>query len=158
MFTSTASQIGAATMALVCGFALLRGRWPERAFGVALAVCWIASEAFQDLRLGHHTQPIIFAIDVALWIFLLTLTLRVDRFWLLWATAFQFLIVLTHIMAALDIRIGQWAFFSAYLVWSYGDLAALGLGVMFEARRPVHLTARTEAEAARRPAADPWTG
>ncbi len=136
MFATPLSQAGAVTMALACLFAIARGGWVERLAAGALMIDWIGCAALQDRRFGHHGQPAIFAIDVVYCtlLFVLAISVTRTRYWLLCACAFQLLIVLTHVMAAADVQIGQWDFFSAYFVWSYALLAALALGAALEGK------------------------
>ena len=137
MFTTTLSQAGAIFMALVCGSALLKGRAPERIAAGALIFNWVGCAAVQDRRLHHHAQPAIFAIDLAYDALLLWLLVTRERTWLVFAFAYQTLIVLTHLASAADPQIGQWDFFIAYYVWSYAVLAAVAYGALVESRSPV---------------------
>jgi hypothetical protein len=135
MFHSTLSRFGLAAMLAVCSYAVWRGRRPERWAAIALALAWVASEALEDFNLAHTAQPMVFAIDVAYDGLLFWLLLGTRREWVLWAFAYQSFVVLTHLAAILDPYADRWTFFTAYLVWSYLELAALAIGVAVEGRR-----------------------
>ena len=138
MFHSLTSQIGAIAMALVCGYAIWRGGWPERLAAITLALNWVGCEALEDFNVAHKAQPVVFGIDVAYAVLLLVLLTVTERIWVIFAFAMQGLIVLTHIAAALDPVVSRWDFFNTYFVWSYAVLVAMLLGTHLEARvRPV---------------------
>ena len=145
MFQSLTSQLGALAMALVCGYALTRGRWPERVSAAALAVNWLACEAFEDWRRGVTVQPTIFGIDCAYSVLLLVLMFSTQRIWIVCAFTFQLLIVMTHLLSFYDPVLDRLEFFRVYYVLSLGVLAALGSGTAFEARRLVGRGTRSTA-------------
>ena len=60
MFQTLTAQLGLGAMLIVCGAAILRGRWPERLVGAALCFAWVLSGVLQDLATGHTYQPAIF--------------------------------------------------------------------------------------------------
>jgi len=142
MFHSPIAQAGLAFMGLTCAFAVIRGGWPERLAAVVLAVAWIGSEALEDLSVFRnplvrlHVQPAIAAIDLAYAGLLLFILLRTRRRWVIVAFSAALLIVLIHTVTALDPRITQFDFFSAYYLLSYVVVAALGLGALLETGAP----------------------
>ncbi len=142
MFQSLTSQLGVSAMALVCGFAILRGRWPERVSAVTLALNWVACEAFEDWSRAAKVQPAIFGIDVAYDLLLLVLALTTQRIWIVCAFAFQSLIVLTHVLSVYDPILDRLEFFQAYYILSYGVLVALAIGTGVEGRSPPRLPSR----------------
>ncbi len=134
MFSSTTSLVGVCVMLMVCATAILAGRWPERLAGSVVAVAWILSEALEDFDLAHKAQPMIFGIDCVLALGFLLMLVSTRRTWVVWAFAYQMLIVLTHVGAALMTEVSRWDFFVSYYVWSYAVIAALLAGVVFEGR------------------------
>ena len=141
MFQSLTSQLGVLAMALVCGFAILRGRWPERVGAAALALNWVACEAFEDWSRAAKIQPVIFGIDVAYDLLLLGLALTTQRIWIVCTFTFQSLIVLTHVLSLYDPILDRLEFFQAYYILSYGVLVALAIGTTIEGRFPARRTA-----------------
>lgn len=136
LFHSTLARVGVVCMAAVCVYAWMRGRRPERRTALALAIAWIASEALEDFNGHHAAQPMVFGVDLLYGGFLFVLMVRSGRQWLVWAFTYQSLVVLTHLAAILDPYADRWTFFTAYLVWSYLQLAALAVGTTLEARGP----------------------
>lgn len=134
MLHTTLARISTAAAVLICGFAIVRGRTPERVGGIAVLVAWFASSLVQV----HHGRraPLfgVFAVDLTLLIVMVALVLVTTRRWVICLCAFQLLIVLTHIAPMIDQRIGRWAYISAYYVWSILGIAALGVGVLLEAK------------------------
>ena len=135
-----AEILGLALMPMACGFALWRGRGPERRAAVAIAVAWVGSVAV-DVDGWHGVQWGIMAIDMVLLAYLAALTVVSRRTWLLFATAFQLLIVATHFAFVFDSAVGNPGFFSAYYLWSWLELACLAWGAAV-APRPGRPAAR----------------
>jgi hypothetical protein len=73
-------------------------------------------------------QYAVFAIDLVAALVISGLALAYKRGWLMWVAAFQLLTTTTHIAVMVDLRINVWAYFTAYLVWSYLLLLALVFG------------------------------
>ncbi len=139
MFLSLTSEIGLGVMLLVGATALLAGGWPERCAGAVLTIAWVLSEALEDFDFAHKAQPVIFGIDCSLLVGFLALLVCTRRRWVVWAFAYQGLMVLTHVAAAMMPDVSRWDFFVAYYVWTYAVLVALLAGVVFEAREDATL-------------------
>ena len=139
------SQIGAALWLGVCAFALLKGDKAERIVSGAVVIAWLATlSAYRDtVPLGYSsTAWAVMAIDALLLALLVVMSWRTDRSWLIWAAAFQSIIVLVHVITLLDIRIRAIAYLSAQTVGSYGVLVCLAIGTFWawqtrEAIRPL---------------------
>jgi len=127
MFLTPASQIGAIVMALVCLFAGWAGGRPQRVVAAITFAAWVLSAAIQD-RSYRHPQYATFVFDAALLVVFVWLALLWKRGWLNWVAAFQSLTMATHIAAMLDRRIWPIASITAYMIWSYLTLAAVGWG------------------------------
>ena len=122
-----AEILGLALMPLACGFALWRGGGPERRAAVAIGAAWIGS-MLVDVDGWRGVQWGIMAVDMVLLAYLAALTVGSRRTWLLFATAFQLLIVATHFAFVFDPAVGNLGFFSAYYLWSWLELGCLVWG------------------------------
>lgn len=119
---------------LASGVALWRGRWPERTAAAAMILAWLASTWLHDADQRLGPQTIIMAIDIALFLTLLTIALRSDRWWPMWACAFHGLSVVLALAMLADPRVWSRAGFIASGVFSYLTMLSLFLGAI--ARRP----------------------
>ena len=81
-----------------------------------------------------HTETGLLIIDVVLLIGLLVLALRSDRFWPMWATAFQFVAVIVHVASLTETGNFAWAYAVALIFWSYPIVIARAAGTWLEAR------------------------
>ncbi len=87
-----------------------------------LAVARAFGTSWSGLEVG------IFAIDIVGLFALLCLTIKSDRFWPMWATAFQLLAVTIHTAMMVDPQITPWAFGTGAVFWAYPMLLALAIG------------------------------
>ncbi len=126
---------GFVALALVTGLAFLRGGALEREVAVVVAVAWIASAL---APLGDRTGPswVLVGIDLALLLYLLYQAAFAGRLWPIAAAGFQLLIVATHAAFALRLELEQWAYFTAYYLWSWGVLLSLAAGALTGRRPP----------------------
>jgi hypothetical protein len=104
MFDTLYSQIGGVFAVAVLIFALWKGDEPERAGAIAYAVAWIAAMLLQSGGGYYAIQPAIFAIDVIMLGVFVWISYKAKRAWSVWATAFQLIAVLGHIVLWLDMR------------------------------------------------------
>lgn len=113
---------------LSSGAALWMGGWPERAAAIAMVTAWFATAVLltQIQLWGLETEVMI--VDVALFLVILAIALKSDRWWPLWAAGFLGLIVLVHLAVILDRRIWGRAYFVASNIFSYLTLLALLIG------------------------------
>lgn len=116
-----------------CGIAMWKGRAVERltallllaaAFGSPL----VSTSGFVAPEVG------ILAVDAALFGFLLYLAMISDRFWPLWAAAFQIVGTLIHVARFVDVSVLPGAYATAEAFWAYPVLFALGIGTLLEAQ------------------------
>jgi hypothetical protein len=119
---------------LSTGLALWRGRWPERIGAMAMIIAWIASAALHDASQLRGPQSVIMAIDIMLFLVLLAIALKSDRWWPMWACAFHGLSVVLALAMLADPRVWSRAGFIASGVFSYLTMLALFLGAL--ARKP----------------------
>ena len=128
LFSILPTQIAALAMLAICALALLVGRRLERWLAAATIVAWVLSAAVQSPdRVG--VQWGIFTVDIVYLLILIGLCTVERRVWILFMTAFQLLVVLTHVAFIIDLTLMQWSFFSTYYLWSDAQLAAFAVGV-----------------------------
>jgi hypothetical protein len=127
-FSILPTQIAAMAMLAICGLALLVGRRFERLLAVCTIAAWFLSAAVQNPDRGV-VQWGIFAVDVVYLVILIGFSTFERRIWILFMTAFQLLVVLTHVAFIIDLSLMQWSFFSTYYLWSDAELAAFAVGV-----------------------------
>lgn len=87
-----------------------------------LAVGRLFGTSWNGVQLG------IFAIDVVAFVALIYLALNSDRFWPMWASAFQLLAVTIHVAMMVAPQIAPWAFATGAAFWAYPMLLALAIG------------------------------
>lgn len=116
-----------------CAVALFWGASEERytAIGIALAV--VASNIVTDGSYTH-TENGVLIVDVAVFCGLLVLALRSDRFWPMWAAAFQMVGTMVHFASIPQAGNFAWAYFVALIFWTYPVFIALAAGTWFEGR------------------------
>ncbi|KQY93814.1 hypothetical protein ASD21_09495 [Caulobacter sp. Root1455] len=128
LFSILPTQIAATVMLAVCALALLIGRRLERWLAVATVAAWFISAAVQTPDRAA-VQWGIFTVDIVYLLFLIALCAVERRAWILFMTAFQLLVVLTHVAFIIDLTLMQWSFFSTYYLWSDAELVAFAVGV-----------------------------
>lgn len=108
------------------------GRDERFAAGIFLAAT-IASR-IADQGNFAHIQSTVFIIDFALFAALLILALRSDRFWPMWAAAFQAVGTMVHIASMTETGDFAWAYAVGLIFWSYPVVFALMAGTWLEGR------------------------
>jgi bacteriorhodopsin len=88
---------------------------------------WIATPLLRNPR-WEAPQWAGLVIDALFLILLVTVALRSQRYWPLFAAAFQLLAVLTHFARMIDPGVRAWAYYTAGIIWTYVTLAALAVG------------------------------
>ena len=130
------SPIYAVSLALLIVSAALAtwrgGRW-ERATAAVLVLVWIGTTLAPFDSLNPPWVPI--GLDGATLLFLLYLALYSRRQWTIWATAFQFLLMANHLAFVRFHELEQWAYVTAYYVWSDAVLLALIAGIFWRERK-----------------------
>lgn len=113
-----------------CGYAILRGARSEY-FGVMIMILGSLSTLVVARSFGTSWARLevgIFAIDIVALLALIWLSLKSDRFWPIWATAFHLLAVTIHGMMMVEPQITPWAFGTGAVFWAYPMLLALAIG------------------------------
>lgn len=108
--------------------AFMRGGWWEKTVAVVLLVAWGLSSALPFDKVNPPWEVI--AVDTGVFLVLLYACLRSTRRWLVFAAAFQFLVLATHYVFVRNQELMQWAYVSAYYVWNIGLIASLCLGAV----------------------------
>lgn len=114
-------------MVLVCLPAFWRGGWAERTAAAGLLAGWTMTVVLYNYKIGN-TQWGVLAVDAALFGTLTWIGLTSDRYWPLFAAAFQLLAVMTHLASILDPVLGGWAYVTGQLIFSYLLAGAIGFG------------------------------
>lgn len=113
-----------------CGYAIFRGSRSEY-FGAAIMIVGSLSTLAIGRLFGSSWTRVevgIFAIDVVALFALIYLALKSNRFWPMWASAFQLLAVTIHTAMVVAPQITPWAFATGAALWAYPMLLALAIG------------------------------
>ena len=81
-----------------------------------------------------HTESGLFSVDVLTFAGLMVLALRSDRFWPMWAAAFQLVAMLVHVGSEFQTGDLKWAYYVALTFWTFPVLLTLTVGTWFEGR------------------------
>lgn len=130
MLDTPYSQIGAAIAVVVVAFAFLKGDEPERIGAGAYALGSLAALLVQDDSRLYGPQWGMMVIDAILLGAYAALAWKSRRAWPVWVSALQSLVVMTHVLMLVDLRLPLAAFLAVINLASYGILAALVLGVV----------------------------
>lgn len=125
--------IGLAALLFSCGIAFKWGGFDEHVASVAFLLATIATKVFTEFNYSS-TEIIVLLIDAMLLAALVVLALRSDRFWPLWAAAFQLVGTTVHLASMTETGDFAWAYAVGLIFWSYPVLIALGAGTWLEGR------------------------
>lgn len=131
MFDSIHVQIGIALAVLVVGFMFLKGDEPERIAGGAYALVLVAALFIPEDATRSGPLWGRMALDSLQLFVFLGLAWHSRRSWLIWASAFQSLIVTGHILVLADLRPPSNAFAAMNNMSNYGLLVAMGVGTFW---------------------------
>lgn len=129
---SPISSITLIFLLITVAVALWRGGPWERGVGLALVVAWVVTAVTPFDRVNLPWGAVL--ADVAVFLLLMYGCLRSRRRWLIFAAAFQFLILATHYVFAMRTGLMQWAYVSAYYVWNIALILALLIGSVWTSR------------------------
>lgn len=113
----------------LCAFAFWRGRTPERATAVFLALISIATPFLQDR--AHYSDPgeHLFFMNAPPLVWLMALALRFGKPWMIAAAAFELLCAVNELAHDLVRRfVGAYVYLSLSIIWSWGVYLSLGYG------------------------------
>lgn len=131
MFETISTQIGAAVMVAVAGFAFLKGERPERIGIGAYLLAWLATILVQS-QLGFDSAPwLVFAVDVAVLVVFIALTWKSHRSWPIWASGLQLLIVMSHIARITNLNPPTLVVITVFNLASYGILVSIAIGTFW---------------------------
>jgi hypothetical protein len=125
--------IGLMAVATSCGVAIRWGGLDERLASLGFVLATLASQIWTKTNYAH-TETIVLMIDAALLVGLVILALRSDRFWPMWAAAFQLVGTTVHFASMTETGDYAWAYAVGLIFWSYPVLIALGVGTWLEGR------------------------
>jgi hypothetical protein len=131
MFDTLYSQVGAVVTGLVLLFAFWKGDEPEKIAAGAYGLGWFASMLVQDDVSLYSLQWSMMAIDVIMLGVLGALVWKARRAWAVWATALQLLVLMSHILALVDVRPSASSFYFVINLSGYGVLLAIGVGAFW---------------------------
>lgn len=131
MFETIYSQAVAAVAVLVVAFAFLKGDETERIGAAAYALVFIATVMIRDGSSFSIPRLGALALDVMLLGVLVVLGWHSRRSWLIWASAFQGLIVASHILLVANLRPPSDAFAAVNNMSNYGLLIAMAVGTFW---------------------------
>jgi hypothetical protein len=117
-------------LALVLGYALLKGGAPERLAAliiIAASVSTVATWAPAHLRYSS-VEVGIFLTDFIMMLALVALALKAERFWTLWVAAFQVMQFASHIPEILVPDLLPVTYKVVISIWSYPMLILLAIG------------------------------
>lgn len=115
-------------------FSVKWGGRGEKLTACGLVLAAIGSTLSNTSRYTHLETGIL-VIDALLFLALVGIALRSDRFWPLWAAAFQMIAVFVHIATIAKTDDYAWAYAIAVNFWSYPVMYALIGGIALESRK-----------------------
>lgn len=116
-----------------CAIALIWGASEERYTSIGIAVAVLASNFVSDGSYAH-TESGVLIVDIAVFCGLLLLALRSDRYWPMWAAAFQLVGTMVHFASIPQSGNFAWAYYVALIFWTYPVFIALAAGTWLEGR------------------------
>lgn len=124
--------LGILALGAACYLAFKYGGFDEKAAAAAFVIATLVSRLVQQNY--SHTETGVLAVDFVLLGGLLVLALKSDRFWPMYAAAFQFVGALVHVASMAEQGAYAWAYAVGLVFWSYPVMFALMAGTWLEAR------------------------
>jgi hypothetical protein len=134
-FTTLYQQSVLIFLILSCVLALWWGERTERIAAVAMFAAWIVTPFAANPDRWSQPQYGVLAVDLVLLAVLVAISLRTDRWWPLWATAFHAVGVCIHIAVMVDPKVWPRAYFFAGGIFGRLTLIALVVGAVNVRRR-----------------------
>ncbi len=125
------SQIGTALTVLVVAFAFLKGDESERMAAGALALVFLAGIVIPGGTGFIVSQWGLMGLDSLLLAVLVGLAWYTRRSWIVWATAFQSLIVTGHVLTLAHLGPSDDAFSAVNNLANYGVLVSMAVGTFW---------------------------
>lgn len=135
-----------ALLLFACTFyALARGGRPERIGAVTMFVgCFLTLAVNSPLSERYASVEVaILVVDAVMLGIFAALALSSDRYWPLWVSALQLLVVLAHVAKLADPEMLRNGYGFVMAVWSYPQLLAIALGTRAHHRERTRPAAAT---------------
>ena len=141
MFETIYSQVVLGASVLVLAFVFLKGEEPERIAGAAYALVYLGTLMISDGGSLSVPKWGMMGMDIVLLAVFVGLAWHSRRTWLVWAAAFQSLVVTGHFLIAADLRPPSDAFAAVINLSNYGLLTAMAVGTFWawQERRAANL-------------------
>ena len=123
-------------LAALVGSSAMAWKWggrDERLAAIAFIMATLVSRLIDQSDFGS-TQTTVMIVDTALLTALVVLALRSDRFWPIWAAAFQLVGTMVHVASMAESGNFAWAYAVGLIFWSYPVMIALAVGTWLEGR------------------------
>lgn len=123
-------------LAALVGSSAMAWKWggrDERLAAIGFILATIVSRLIDQSDFGS-TQVNVMIVDFVLLASLVALALRSDRFWPLWAAAFQLVGTTVHLASMTETGNFAWAYAVGLIFWSYPVMIALAVGTWLEGR------------------------
>lgn len=123
-------------LAALVGSSAMAWKWggrDERLAAIGFILATIVSRLIDQSDFGS-TQINVMIVDFVLLASLVALALRSDRFWPLWAAAFQLVGTTVHLASMTETGNFAWAYAVGLIFWSYPVMIALAVGTWLEGR------------------------
>lgn len=131
MFETIYSQVATAFAVVVVAFTFIKGDESERIAAAAYALVFLGTTVIKDGGSLSVPQWGVMAMDIVLLAVFLGLAHHSRRGWLVWASAFQGLIVAGHLLVAARLRPPSDAFATVNNLSNYGLLIAMAVGTFW---------------------------
>jgi hypothetical protein len=131
VFDNIYTQVGLAVSVVVVAFAFIKGDEPERLGSAAYTMVYLGTLMIKDGRSLSNPQWGVMGMDIVLLAVFVGLAIHSRRSWLVWASAFQALIVTGHILVAANLRPPADSFATVNNMSNYGVLLAMAVGTFW---------------------------
>ena len=130
MFETIYSQAIAVTAVAVLTFVFLKGDEPEKIAGAAYGLSYLGTLVTLSGSLSVPQWGVM-GMDILLLMVFLGLAWHSRRAWLVWASAFQAIVVTSHFLVAANLRPPSDAFAAVNNMSNYGLLIAMAVGTFW---------------------------
>lgn len=131
MFETIYSQVLLAVAIVIATFAFWKGDEPERTAAGAYALVFLAATMIKDGGSLSFPRWGVMGMDIVLLVVFLGLGWYSRRAWLIWASAFQAIIVTGAVLVAANLRPPSDAFATVNNMSNYGLLIAMAVGTFW---------------------------
>ena len=117
-------------LASICGYALWRGQFDERATAIVCLAATLATRmALSPAAQRYSSVEVgVLVVDSVTFVAFVYVALRSDRFWPLWVSGLQLTTTMAHFMKAIDSDLFPQAYAAAGRFWGYPILLILAIG------------------------------